>query len=121
MGGLPNFLKQHNPGKTKARQLALEKKKKLEATQRSQPFLQSFFTERPKELVPPTVPILRHVIAHVVEPSSSVTNIAASSRTPVSLVNTLLGDLEKAQPRRNQVVHNRTRCILTQQHSNQQP
>jgi hypothetical protein len=98
MGGLPNFLKQHNPGKSKACQLALEKKNKLDAIQRSQPSLQSFFTKRPKGLVPPTVPIPHRVIAHVVEPTSSVTvaNISASSSMPDSLVNKLLADLEKA-------------------------
>jgi hypothetical protein len=96
MGGLPNFWKQHNPGKSKACQLALKRKNKLEATQRSQPSLQSYFTERPKDLVPPTVPISRRVIAHVIDPSSSIANVAAPSSIPDTLVNTLLADLEKA-------------------------
>jgi hypothetical protein len=36
------------------------------------------------------------VIAHVVEPSSSVTNVSALSPIPDTLVNTLLADLEEA-------------------------
>ena len=96
MGGLSNFWKQHNPGKSKACQLALEKKNKSEAAQRSQHCLQSFFTKRPKDLVPPTVPIPCHVIAQVIEPTSSVTNVSALSLLPKTLVNNLLADLEKA-------------------------
>jgi len=96
VGGLPNFWKQHNPGKSKACQLTLEKKKKMATAQRLQPRLQSFFTERPKVPVPPTVPISRHVIAHVIEPSSSVTNVSALSPIPNTFINTLLTDLEKA-------------------------
>ena len=98
MGGLQNFLKQHSPGKSKACQLALEKKNKLEATQKSQSTLQSFLVKRPKDLVPPTVPISPHVVAHVIEPTSSVTAIPALSPIPDTdtLINTLLADLEKA-------------------------
>ena len=94
MGGLPNFWKQHNPGKSKACQLALEKNKKRKATQKSQPSLQSFFTRQPKDLVPG--PISRRVIAHVIESTSSVTDVAALSPISSTLVNTLLADLEKA-------------------------
>src|SRR6266852_8612982 len=94
MGGLPNFWKQHNPGKSKVCQLALEKNKKWKATQRSQPSLQSFFTRQPKDLVP--APMSRHVVAHVIEPMSSVTNVATLSSISGILVNTLLADLEKA-------------------------
>ena len=97
MGGLSNLWKQHNPGKSKACQLALEKKNKLEAAQRSQPSLQSFFTKRPNDLIPPTVPIPNRVIAHVIEPTSSVADISgALSSIPGTLVNKLLADLEKA-------------------------
>jgi hypothetical protein len=96
MGGLPNLWKQHNPGNSKTCQLALKKKNKQEETQRSQPSLQSYFTERPKDLVPPTVPILRHVIANVIDPSSSVPNLAAPSSKPDTSIVTLLADLEKA-------------------------
>ncbi|KAF8501138.1 hypothetical protein F5888DRAFT_1801651 [Russula emetica] len=97
MGGLPNFWKQHNPGKSKACQLALKKKNKLKATQRSQPSLQSFFTQNPKVPVPPTVPIARRVIAHVIEPTSSVANVSALPPIPnTTLVKNLLADLEKA-------------------------
>ena len=98
MGGLLNFWKQHNPGKSKVCQLALKKKNKLEATQRSQSCLQSFFTKCPKDLVPPTVPIVCCVIAHVVKPGSldPVANGAALSPIPNSHVNTILTDLEKA-------------------------
>lgn len=96
MGGLPNFLKQHNPGKSKACQLALEKKNRLDKSQGSQPCLQSFFAKRPKDLVPPTVPIPRRVIAHVIEPTSSVANVSALSPKPDTLVNKLLTDLETA-------------------------
>ena len=66
----------------------------------------SFFAKHLKDLVPPTVPILHHVIANVVEatsfaanvvePTSFVTNVAALSYIPDTLVNTLLADLEKA-------------------------
>jgi hypothetical protein len=93
MGGLPNFLKQYNPGKSKACQLALEKKNKQGMIQRSQPCLQSFFTKHLKDLVPPTVPAPHHVIAHVIELMSSV---SISSSKPDTLVNKLLTDLEKA-------------------------
>jgi hypothetical protein len=95
MGGLPNFWKQHNPGKSKACQLALEKNNKMKATQRSQPSLQSFFTKRQKDLVPPTVPISRPVIAHVIEATSSA-DVAALSPIRNTLFNTLLADLEEA-------------------------
>jgi hypothetical protein len=97
MGGLPNFLKQHNPGKSKACQLALEKKNKLNAVERSQPRLQSFFTRCPKALVPPTAPIPHRVIAHVVEPTSSIANVSTPS-SPIRniLVNKLLANLENA-------------------------
>jgi hypothetical protein len=96
MGGLQNFWKQHNPGKSKACQLALEKKNKLKATQRSQPCLQSFFTQCLKVPVPPTVLISRRVIAHVIEPSSSAANVSTTSPKPDALVKILLADLEKA-------------------------
>ena len=105
MGGLLNFWKQHNPGNSNACQLALQKNNKLKAAQRSQPVLLSFFAKCPKDLVPPTVPILHHVIANVVEatssaanvvePTFSITNVAALSCIPDTLVNTLLADLEK--------------------------
>src|SRR5258707_4717034 len=94
MGGLPNFWKQHNPGKSKACQLALEKNKKRKATQRSQPSLQSFFIRQPKDLVP--APMSRRVVAHVIKPTSSVTDVAMLSPISDTLVNTLLADLEKA-------------------------
>jgi hypothetical protein len=96
MGGLQNLWKQHNPGKSKACQLALEKKNKLKATQRSQPGLQTYFTKRPKDLVMPLVPIPRPVIAQVIEPTSSVTDVAVLSPIPDTLINNLLADLEKA-------------------------
>jgi hypothetical protein len=96
MGGLSNFWKQHNPGKSKACQLTLEKKNKMKATQRLQPSLQSFFTKHPKVPVPPTVPISRRVIAHAIEPTSSVTDVSALSPIPNTLVNNILADFEKA-------------------------
>jgi hypothetical protein len=95
MGGLPNFLKQHNPGKSKACQLTLEKKNKQGVIQRTQPCLQSFFTKCPKNLVPPTVPAPHCMITHVIEPTSSITNVSALSPKPNTLVNKLLTDLEK--------------------------
>jgi hypothetical protein len=97
MGGLPNFLKQHNPGKSKACQLVLEKKNKLNAVKRSQPCLQSFFTRCPKAFVPPIAPIPHCVITHVIKPTSSVANVSTlSSPIPNILVNKLLADLENA-------------------------
>ena len=104
MNGLPNFWKQHNPGNSKACQLTLQRNNKLKTAQRSQPVLPSFFAKHPKDLVPPTVPILHHVIANVieatssaanvVEPTSSIANVTTSSYIPDTLVNTLLTDLE---------------------------
>jgi hypothetical protein len=96
MGGLPNFWKQHNPGNSKACQLALEKKIKKEATLKSQSYLQLYFTEHSKVLVPPTVPIPCRVVSDVIEPSSSVANIAAPYSRPGTLFEHLLADLEKA-------------------------
>jgi hypothetical protein len=96
MGGLPNFWRQHNPGKSKACQLTLEKKNRLDVTQRSQPSLQSFFTKHQKDLVPPTVPISRRVTAHVIEPTSSVAKVFTSPLIPDTLVNNLLTDLKLA-------------------------
>ncbi len=96
MGGLPNFWKQHNPGKSKVCQLTLKKNNKLKATQQSQPSLQSFFTKCPKDLVPPIVPISCHVIAHVINSTSSAANVATLSFICNTLVNTLLANLEKA-------------------------
>ena len=96
MGGLSNLWKQHNSEKSKACQLALKKKNKLEAVQRSQPSLQSFFIKRPNDLILPTVPIPNHVIAHVIKLTSSVADISSTlSSIPGTLVNKLLADLEK--------------------------
>ena len=97
MGGLSNLWKQHNLGKSKACQLTLKKKNKLEAAQRSQPSLQSFFAKRPNDLILPTVLIPNHVISHVIEPTFSVADISnVLSSIPGTLVNKLLADLEKA-------------------------
>lgn len=96
MGGLQNLWKQHNPGKSKACQLALEKTNKSKAAHRSQPGLQNYFTKRPKDLVTPSVPIPRPVIAQVIEPTSSVADITVVSPGPDMLINNLLADLEKA-------------------------
>jgi len=62
-------------------------------TQRSQPSLQSFFTKSSKELVPPTVPTLRHVVAHVIEPTSSVANVSVPS--PKSSTHLDTGEMEE--------------------------
>ncbi len=96
MGGLQNLWKQHNPGKSKACQLALEKKNKSKATHRSQPGLQNYFTKRLKDLVVPSVPIPHPVIAQVIEPTSSVADVTVVPPRPDTLVNNLLADLEKA-------------------------
>ena len=96
MGGLPNFWKQHNPGNSKACQLNLKKKNRLEATHRSQPSLQSYFTEHSKAFVLPTVPIPHRVMANVIDPTSSVTNVVAPSSKSNTLTDTLLANLEKA-------------------------
>ena len=95
MGGLQNLWKQHNPGKSKACQLAVEKKKKLKVTKRSQPGLQTYFTKRPKDHVAPSIPIPRPVIVQVIKLTSSVANVTLLSPLPNTLIN-LLADLEKA-------------------------
>ena len=73
MGGIQNFLKQHNPGVSKACQLNLEKKHKSNAhqqSQRTQPQLLSFFTKQPKVVIPPAIPIPAPVIAYAMESAS---------------------------------------------------
>jgi hypothetical protein len=68
--GLPNLLKQHNPGKSKVCQY--NQKKKADAkTQPSQPSILSFFTKPKDDLIPPTVPAPSHVIAYAIDPRSS--------------------------------------------------
>src|ERR1700722_2791347 len=69
MGGVQNFRKQHNPGVSKA--CSINKKKAAATHQPTQPGLLSFFTKRPKDLVPPTVPMPTRVIAYTMEVSSS--------------------------------------------------
>lgn len=71
MGGVQNFLKQHNPGVSKACKIGLEKKKKASAYQQSQPQLQAFFTKNPKVLIPPTVLAPARVVAYAMESSTS--------------------------------------------------
>jgi hypothetical protein len=70
-GGLANFEMQHRPGISKACQLALKKKSKADAHQRSQPHLQAFFTKQATPLVPPMVPVARRVVAYAIELAST--------------------------------------------------
>ena len=96
MGGIQNFLKQHNPGVSKACKINLEKKKKASAYQQSQPRLQAFFTTKPKALIPPTVPTPARVIAYAMESTASAPRaIDTASRTDTHAVNILMA-LEKA-------------------------
>jgi hypothetical protein len=71
MGGIQNFLKQHNPGASKACKVNLQKKKKASTHQQSQPWLQAFFTKQQKVLIPPTVPTTPHMIAYAMESNAS--------------------------------------------------
>ena len=103
MGGIRNFLKQHNPGVSKACQLNLEKKNKASAHQQSQPGLLSFFTKQPKAAVPSTVPIPVPVIAYAMESVSQLSGphtmgIAprAASLVPNTHTFNILATLEKA-------------------------
>jgi hypothetical protein len=100
MGGVQNFLKQHNPGVSKACKINLEKKKKASAHQQSQPRLQAFFTKQPK-LIPPTVPTPARVIAYAMESAvSGPHTMDTVSRTASTLPDThavnILVTLEKA-------------------------
>ena len=71
MGGVQNFLKQHNPEVSKACKINLEKKKKASAHQQSQPQLHAFFTKQPKVFISLTVPIPARVIAYAMESNAS--------------------------------------------------
>jgi hypothetical protein len=101
MGGVQNFLKQHNPGVSKACKINLEKKKKASAHQQSQPRLQAFFMKQLKVLIPPTVPTPARVIAYAIESApSGPRSMNTVSRTPSTLPDThavnVLMTLEKA-------------------------
>ena len=103
MGGIPNFVKQHKPRVSKACQLNLEKKNKANSHQKSQPGIQSFFTMKPKVLVPSTIPMPDPVIAYAMEsaPQLSATRVMgiiprpASSPPNIHAIN-ILAKLEKA-------------------------
>jgi len=100
MGGVQNFLKQHNPGVSKACKINLQKKKKANAHQQSQPRLQAFFTKQPKVLIPPTVPTPPRVIAYAMESNTSGHAIDPVPRTasisPDAHAINILVTLEKA-------------------------
>lgn len=82
MGGIQNFLKQHNPGVSKICQVTLEKKNKARAHQKSQPGLLSFFPKQPKALIPPTVPKPVPLIAYAMESTSEISGAHATGVTP---------------------------------------
>jgi hypothetical protein len=103
MGGMQNFLKQHNPGVSKACKINLEKKKKASAHQQSQRQLQAFFMKQPKVLIPPTVPTPARIIAYAMEsaPSESKAHSmnpasGTASASPDMHVADILMTLEKA-------------------------
>ena len=103
MGGIQNFLKQHNPGVSKACQLNLKKKNKASAHKKSQLGLLSFFTKRSKVLVPPTIPMPTPVVAYVMESASELSGthvMGITLRTALLAPNThavnILVTLEKA-------------------------
>lgn len=105
MGGVQNFLKQHNPGRSKACKKYIEKKKKTNAHQQSQPAILSFFTKQPKDVIPPTIPVPTPVIAYAME-SKSTSQFSGSRATvnapgmtslaPNTHVVNILATLEKA-------------------------
>jgi hypothetical protein len=84
MGGMKNFLKQHNPGVSKACQLNLKKKNKANAHLPSQPGLLSFFTKQLKGLIPLTIPTSAPVIAYAIESSSQLSGTHATGVTPIT-------------------------------------
>lgn len=101
MGGVQNFLKQHNPGVSKACNINLAKKKKASAHQQSQPRLQTFFTKQPKVLIPPTVPTPARVIAYAMEstapgPRATDTVSQTASTLPDTHAVNILATLEQA-------------------------
>ena len=101
MGDLQNFKVQHNPGVSKACKTSLEKKNRAAAHQQNQPGISSFFTKRPKTLVPPTIPTPTRVLAYSMESSSSgPRSMDINSRTASLIPDTpainLLATLEKA-------------------------
>jgi len=85
MGGVRNFLKQHNPGVSKACQRNLEKKNKAGAHKHSQPGLLSFFKKQSesKVLVPPSIPMPAPVIAYAMESSSQFSGTYTTGITPI--------------------------------------
>jgi len=102
-GGRQNFLKQHNPGYSKACQTNLKKKNKTGAHQQSQPGLLSFFTKKSMVLIPPSIPTPAPVIAYAMESGSpfsgthmmEITPTAGSPVPNMHAVN-ILATLEKA-------------------------
>jgi hypothetical protein len=100
MGGIQNFLQQHNPGVSKACKVNIQKKKKASAHQRSQPQLQAFFTKQPKVLIPSTVPTPPRVIAYAMESNTSERAMDTGSQTASTLPDThavnILMTLERA-------------------------
>jgi hypothetical protein len=102
MGGVQNFLKQHNPGVSKSCQRNL-RKNSASAHKNSQPRILSFFKKQSKVLIPPSIPTPAPVIAYAVEPGSqfSGTHTMGISRITGSLVPdmhtvNILAALEKA-------------------------
>jgi hypothetical protein len=100
--GLPNLLKQHNPGKSKACQYN-QKKKTLAKAQPSQPSILSFLTKPKNDLIPPTVPAPSHVIAYGIDTRSSglggdesPTQSQSNNNVPGSHISNVLMKLEKA-------------------------
>lgn len=100
MGGVWNFLKQHNSKVSKACKSTLEKKKKANAYLQSQLQLQAFFTKQLKVLIPLTVPAPTCVVAYAMESSSSKphamdTILRTASTSPNTYTVNILITLEK--------------------------
>ena len=85
MGGVQNFLKQHNPGVSKACQNNLKKRNKAGAHQQSQLGLLSFFKKQSesKVLIPPRIPMPAPVIAYAMEPGSQFSGTHMTEITPI--------------------------------------
>ena len=107
MGGLENFRKQHNPGISKVCQENVRKRNLADAQrahQQSQLRIQSFFTKKAKDLIPPTVPTPDRVIAYARESTPSGNSGMADIRAETlnapaisdRLANELLTKLEKS-------------------------
>jgi len=84
MGSKQNFLKRHNPGVSKACGLNLEKKNKTSAHQKSQPRLLSYFPKKPRDNIPPTIPMLTSVIPYAMESVSQFSGTHTIGTTPIT-------------------------------------